>query len=1206
MESLGFSPHTWVDCIIKRLIDSISGRGGTEALCTFFDQIDWVPELLDVTQKIKVESIFFETALAKCNKELLKRPVSVRQEEVFQMLYKAGFSINDYTKKIEWLINNDVIGFMPEVLLMHVAYDRLADAYCNTFTGLKLVIDKTAEQFGWGTFAVHSAQVRDYMDRYFLGYLAGEQKIPREEKQILQFIVRGNLARVDQEKAFNLIHLGLEVVKWGFIYEVLSAPGAFNLYSKTRAEYGKPYNELNAAIRLNTASTFGEQHKPKIKIRTGQAGGYYAPCMVMPTGTWESGSLTQDIILEPLYRLPIFPKADQGSLQAIYAPLGSGKTVLLSALANYGILNKHELIFSPLNDKSDSFSLACIPMFAFNKRTENLIRGLKILQIEPQGVPILTLTFLRKDEKFPDPEAHPPTIYDRIVRIENAKNFDLDFKLVMSTLKEIAENYGYSKSVGLINVRNLDRGDLNTNTNIDIQIASNLLWHFDRWRKGHLTDPARVSIDEVSYLAPSSLNLFASDTQKSGASISDFIKESRRNYVSCDVGSLAKDEQVAVVSKTDGFKLVEIGNFVDSLLSPSVDAMLGNWPFLIPSFNPQTLKLDFLPLVGISRHKKANSICKVKLDFGKSVQVTDNHSLFGIDSSGDIHPIAVKNLKKGDFVACPRKLHFERKLTQFNLVKFLIENYDDTALSKIFLRPCAFRHHLIDSFGLRRQKQLCNLRLDQRHRLSLLTLKRAFPSSAFDIERLEKWFVTVGTCGSNTPVKAVISLNNDVFWLLGLIAADGCLVSNHVLEICVGLHERHMLERAQTILKENFGVSGPIRAEYRGQNSIRLQVSSSGLYLALSALGLKPSDVKHYRGRLLHIPNVVFSASLVKAKSFIQGFWDGDGTKHNSRPKIDIGTSRLSIANDLVYLLLKFGLRPFICKMSKSSFYHVVIEGASIETLQSTGWRSDVIPCSDLPYHILKTLRSKGIIRSIAKLKRQDPRIGRLYSWALGWKRRGSAPTRRDLRNFLAYFEKQDYSAFIKPELDRIHLLIDSEIDWHRIISIENVPYDDYVYDLEVSDHYQNFVGGIGGVFCHNTQLPLEIINEIRTGATNVFFRKLATSKDRTRSQIDFLLECLQLEDPSMRNVIRDMNNRGILPPHFWFWFNLESRKIRVIRPCPPTFALKDYKCTPMKLLKLYEKHSGQKVLFDSWSQVPVLASVQEERIVKSAESVVF
>lgn len=481
--------------------------------------------------------------------------------------------------------------------------------------------------------------------------------------------------------------------------------------------------------------------------------------------------------------------------------------------------------------------------------------------------------------------------------VQEPKDFEFDFKIASEALREIAEDFGYSKPVGFINVRNLDRMNREANTNQDVQIATKLLAIFDKWRKSHLSDPARVTIDEVSYLAPATLALYAADAQKSGATISDFIKESRRDRVDLDVGSLGRDEQVVVVDKTNGFRLVKIGDFVDGLLPSSVDSIRGNWPFLVPAFEPLTLQTDFLLLVGVSRHKTSNSMCRLKLDFGKSVQVTDNHSLFGIDRMGDVHPIAVKNLKKGDFVACPLKLHFEKELNQFELVGFLMNNYDDSALSKIFLRPCTFRHHLIDSFGLRKQKQLCELRIDQRHRLSLLTLKKAFPSSAYDADRLQKWLVKVGTCGSNTPVKAVISLDNDVFWLLGLIAADGCLVSNHVLEICVGLHERHMLERAQTILEKNFGVSGYIRSDYRGQNSVRVQVSSSGLYLALSALGLKPSDSKHHRGRLINIPNIAFSASLEKAKSFLQGFWDGDGTKRNSRPKIDISTSRLSIAN---------------------------------------------------------------------------------------------------------------------------------------------------------------------------------------------------------------------------------------------------------------------------------------------------------------------
>jgi len=536
-EQLGFSPHTWVDCVVKRMIDSISGRGGTEALCTFFDQIDWIPELMPLTQNIKITSIFFETALAKCNKELLKRPVQVREGEVFECLISGGLNVKQYAELIRKLVKSGIVDYTPEVLLMIVAYDRLAEAYSSAYLGFKLVIDKTAEQFGWGNFTIHQAQVRDYMDRYFLGYLAGEQKIPREEKQILQFLVRGNLAQVDVAEATKLIRLGVEVVKWGFIYEVLGATGAINLYDKARAEYGELYNVLNGKIRLSNVETFGEQHRQKIVVKATQ-GGYYPPCLIMPSGSWEAGAITQDITLEPVTRLPVFPRADLGALQAVYGPVGSGKTLLLSAIACYAILSKHELVFSPLNDKSNSFTLASLPVFAFNKRTAKLLSFLKeTLGVEPQGVPTLTLTFLRRGETVPDCDAHPPTIYDRVVVVDNPKGFDLDFKMIVDELKRIAESYGYSKSVGLINVRNLDRFDGASNVNIDIQVASSLLFHFDTWRKSHLSDPARITIDEISYLAPSTLSLYASDALRSGSSISDFIKESRRNRVSIEVGT---------------------------------------------------------------------------------------------------------------------------------------------------------------------------------------------------------------------------------------------------------------------------------------------------------------------------------------------------------------------------------------------------------------------------------------------------------------------------------------------------------------------------------------------------------------------------------------------------------------------------------------------------------------------------------------------
>ena len=117
------------------------------------------------------------------------------------------------------------------------------------------------------------------------------------------------------------------------------------------------------------------------------------------------------------------------------------------------------------------------------------------------------------------------------------------------------------------------------------------------------------------------------------------------------------------------------------------------------------------------------------------------------------------------------------------------------------------------------------------------------------------------------------------------------------------------------------------------------------------------------------------------------------------------------------------------------------------------------------------------------------------------------------------------------------------------------------------------------------TQTPLELIPNIRDAAINVFWRDLAVSKDKTRSQIDFLLDCLQLEDPSLKDVVRNINNRGLLGKGYWFWYHKPSRSIGVIKPCPPTFYL-IYKLTPLEAFKLYEKKFGKKILLKNWSQV--------------------
>ncbi|MEM3361426.1 MAG: hypothetical protein QXV85_09525 [Candidatus Bathyarchaeia archaeon] len=557
MEELeGVNPPILLDSANKRLVEATAGRGGLEALCQFLDQIDWIPELSPLRHSIKVNTVFFESALSMCTKEMLKRPLVVRKKEVSELLgatcQKCDFettlqSLPTYHFKcprchmrlklviaiaIRQLVS-EKIAVTPETALMYVAYEKLAKAYVDAYKAMSLALTDIARIFGWGNFRV-DRRLLNYLESYFFGRLAGEQKIAREEKECLQFLVRGSLANIPLEDAERLLELGMRVVKYGYLYEVLRAVGAEIHYRKTLTEFGALYNQLNARIRSALKLVYVAETMRRVHIKK-SLGGYYAPCLKVAKSSWQSGQLAGDIILEPVYRMPVFPKADFGAVQTVYGRLGCGKTFLLSSLICYSFYAKRETVFIPLNDKSNSYSLASIPFFAYSKNTARLRKTLEVLGVEPQGIPIITVDVLRKGEKVEDVSRHPPTIYDRILYVDKPTSFQVDFGELMDELKAVAEDYGYSQPVGIIVFRNFQRET--KDFYIDVEIATNALLEFDKWRKGNMNRPMRVVLDEVSYMAASHAIQYAPDKLIAGATITDFIKESRRNNVSVDAAT---------------------------------------------------------------------------------------------------------------------------------------------------------------------------------------------------------------------------------------------------------------------------------------------------------------------------------------------------------------------------------------------------------------------------------------------------------------------------------------------------------------------------------------------------------------------------------------------------------------------------------------------------------------------------------------------
>jgi len=566
-EQLGYNSMVWVEALFKRFIDAISGRGGVEAVTGYADQIDFIDGLTSLRQSMKKNDMMFQTSLSKCNKDLLKRPLVNREDEVGGLLgyacrecgkqlsnRKITCSCGGKAKLLSVLVGrrmrreHGLRNVTPECILMDVAYDRLADAYCDAFESFRLVTKKTAELFGWeDRFHIENPELLNYMDHYFLGRLPGESKIPREEKEVLQFLVRGNLVMIDLPTAFRLIRTGISVVRYGYLFEVLGCFGADRKYEEATQAFGQMYDAVNAQIRHELYADREETRRTETSIRK-MVEGIYAPCHMMPSHLWMNGTIANQVVLEPVYRLPIHPKADYGSLQMAYGPIGAGKSFLLSAFVTYAVETKHETVFNALGDKSNSFTLAFMPLFAYDDRTSNLVRRLEEeLGVQPHGIPTLNLTFLREGEKCPDGRTNPPTVCDRIVRVDNPHGFDVDFALIMDEFKQVAKDFKwqdgegntvqYTRPQGIINVRNLDRLNNLTNENVDVQVTINLLASFDAWRKGNLTIPMRVMLDELSYLAPSQVMLYAGDASRSGATVSDFIKESRRDRLGLDAST---------------------------------------------------------------------------------------------------------------------------------------------------------------------------------------------------------------------------------------------------------------------------------------------------------------------------------------------------------------------------------------------------------------------------------------------------------------------------------------------------------------------------------------------------------------------------------------------------------------------------------------------------------------------------------------------
>jgi hypothetical protein len=562
----------------KRFVEGVSGKGGLASLVMWMQQLDFITDIEPLLNSVSYKMMFYDTALTKCSKEALKRPEFMREEEIATLLGDVcvscgkSYSIIGYSSSKCGKCGGDIesryslvldelekldINPLPETVMMWVAYDGLAEAYVQAYIAFNKVLKQILSQRGWdNALNFIDAELKDRLDFSFYFGEPGDLRIASEERQILMFLPRGNLAGVGILQAEELIRLGIATVKFGHIFNQLFCAGADFQYDVKRAEFAALYNKVNEKIRLATQVNRKEREKRSIEVLELKDKQYYA-CSLLPDEFWKTGKLARNLKLLPLEKskFPIFTDEESVAMNLLVAPSGAGKTTFMGGMINYAVDWAGEYVFNVMSDEKNGLSLAALPLFQCEGHTGGLLKVLKAMDVSAKPIPTLNLTFLRpgesiKKDKLP---AHPATIFERIIEVDSAFSFGFDFytkgkkvveskgvvgnRGVLDVLEEFSLNLGYKRLCGLINVRNLlrtEKSEYEKETKPEIQIATNLINKFAAFRQTSKTPSARLYVDELSRIAGSQHNVAGTDTSKSSATFADTVKSMRGANTSVD------------------------------------------------------------------------------------------------------------------------------------------------------------------------------------------------------------------------------------------------------------------------------------------------------------------------------------------------------------------------------------------------------------------------------------------------------------------------------------------------------------------------------------------------------------------------------------------------------------------------------------------------------------------------------------------------
>ncbi len=535
----------------------------------------------------------------------------------------------------------------------------------------------------------------------------------------------------------------------------------------------------------------------------------------------------------------------------------------------------------------------------------------------------------------------------------------------------------------------------------------------------------------------------------------EFLPDQRGGSVTEDSSVIAVDPdgQIRYLTFDELWKELEAPVEVDGKFRKRTCAFEGWQTYAFDENHQSSLQ----PIEKAIRYPAAadETLLRVETEFGRSLEITPNHSLFRY--ADGIEEVAGDDLEKGDLIVAPRQLDIETgsgaavdidvaECVDDPCVLGTDDNRDDLRRAKNHLERDDEMSVAVDAGAAFRAGK----------NNSLLEKSRGAETVVRDRDKTQN--ASVGRQRSVRGIQRNIPIDEDFAWLLGIFTAQGSM-SSAVPTIRSGDDE--LARQINRVTKNTLDVEPDVRTSDNGD-----EISFPAVFAdVLLELGF--SDPESHRSGNRVVPDPIQRGEKPVITAFLQGFVAGDGngnddgddsgdsnetTDNNThgdgngddQTTMSFHTTSQKLKDGLVFLLHRLGIVADVSACDRDGpqqqTYDVTISGEGHGTPLE-----EILEGQNLH-------QSKRLVVStpeeLVDLREMDiPDVSRTIPEGLHRRDNIGLATLEQIVNEL---DGSDLPERAGEKLDKIRPLVEGDLSYLRVESIEPIEYDGHLYDLQV------------------------------------------------------------------------------------------------------------------------------------------------------------